>query len=75
MYETLAGLYDYYMDEVPYEKWLENMVGYFNKYGNNIKTVLDLGCGTAWAPRTGERYPHHSPRRPAGLGSGTGNPP
>ncbi len=46
MYETLAGLYDYYMDEVPYEKWLDNMVGYFNKYGNNIKNVLDLGCGT-----------------------------
>ncbi len=46
MYETLAALYDYYMDEVPYEKWLENMILYFNRYGRNVRSVLDLGCGT-----------------------------
>ena len=39
MYETLAGLYDYYMDEVPYEKWLENIKYFFGKYKKNVKTV------------------------------------
>lgn len=46
MYETLSQLYDYYMDEVPYEKWLDNLEYFFKKYGRNPKKILDLGCGT-----------------------------
>lgn len=46
MYETLASLYDLYMEDVPYEKWLDNICSYMQKYCNNPKTVLDLGCGT-----------------------------
>ncbi len=46
MYESLSKYYDIYMEEVPYEKWLENIEYFLNKYNKRGKTLLDLGCGT-----------------------------
>ncbi|MCC8098108.1 MAG: class I SAM-dependent methyltransferase [Eubacterium sp.] len=46
MYESLSALYDFYMDEVPYEKWFENIKYFLEKYGVKGKQILDLGCGT-----------------------------
>lgn len=59
MYEDFASVYDELMDETPYEKWCENIVGFIEKYGvskpekdaedvleSERNLVLDLGCGT-----------------------------
>lgn len=46
MYKNLSGLYDTFMEDVPYNIWLENIEHYLKKYSLAPKTVLDLGCGT-----------------------------
>lgn len=45
-YSEFAYLYDTFMEDVPYEKWADLLSSLFNAYGENIKKVLDLGCGT-----------------------------
>jgi len=45
-YSRLAGCYDIFMDDVPYERWYEFILSRFEKYGLPGKIVLDLGCGT-----------------------------
>ena len=34
------------MEDVPYEKWADLLSCLIKAYGENVKTVLDLGCGT-----------------------------
>ncbi len=44
MYQKMARMYDYFMEDVPYEKWVE-FVRHFTTQTNE-KSLLDLGCGT-----------------------------
>lgn len=45
-YSELADCYDLFMDETPYDSWLEFILEKFNKYNVPKELVLDLGCGT-----------------------------
>lgn len=46
IYSGFAGVYDLFMDNVPYKEWSEYMVGLLKEYGIRDGLVLDLGCGT-----------------------------
>ena len=45
-YTSFAEVYDTFMDNVPYEKWADYLVGILKEYGINDGLVLELGCGT-----------------------------
>ena len=45
-YSGLASCYDIFMDETPYEQWMQYILDKFNKYNVPKELVLDLGCGT-----------------------------
>lgn len=45
-YSSFAGVYDLFMDNVPYEEWCEYITGLLREYGIRDGLVLDLGCGT-----------------------------
>lgn len=45
-YEELASCYDLFMDETPYEEWMQYVLDKFNKYDVPKELILDLGCGT-----------------------------
>ena len=45
-YQSFAGVYDLFMDNVPYEEWCEYMKSLLAEYGIDDGLVLDLGCGT-----------------------------
>ena len=45
-YSRLADCYDIFMDETPYQKWLEYVLDVFVRYDVPKELVLDLGCGT-----------------------------
>lgn len=59
IYQDFAGVYDRFMDDVPYEQWAERIDGLIQKYGvskperdtevlleSERNLVVDLGCGT-----------------------------
>ena len=45
-YETLAEVYDEFMDNVEYEVWADCLAGILKGHGIPDGLVLDLGCGT-----------------------------
>ena len=45
-YTEFAYLYDTFMEDVPYDKWADLLSCLIKQYGENTRTVLDLGCGT-----------------------------
>ena len=45
-YSDFALVYDTLMDNTPYERWCELIVGILKRYGIEQDLVLDLGCGT-----------------------------
>lgn len=45
-YSDFALVYDTLMDNTPYERWCELIVGILRRYGIEKDLVLDLGCGT-----------------------------
>lgn len=45
-YSELARCYDIFMDDTPYDRWLDYVLGVFDKYSVPKELVLDLGCGT-----------------------------
>lgn len=45
-YESFAGVYDLFMDNIPYEEWSEYLIGLLKEYGVEDGLVLELGCGT-----------------------------
>lgn len=45
-YTGFAGVYDTFMDNIPYEEWTEYIKGLLTEYGVDNGLVLDLGCGT-----------------------------
>ncbi len=45
-YTSFAAVYDTFMDNIPYAKWAEYLIGLLKEYGISDGLVLDLGCGT-----------------------------
>lgn len=45
-YNYLWAVYDELMDNVPYEKWAEHIIGILKSYGIEDGLILDLGCGS-----------------------------
>lgn len=45
-YTTFAGVYDMFMDNIPYEKWAEYLHDIMEEYNIREGTLLELGCGT-----------------------------
>lgn len=45
-YSKLASCYDLFMDETPYDQWVEFILAKFEEYSIPKGLVLDLGCGT-----------------------------
>jgi len=50
-YTGFASVYDMYMDNVPYDKWTDNIKVLFEKYKMPMEIVCDLGCGTGQMTR------------------------
>jgi len=44
--QTMALLYDRLMQHAPYDEWIRFTVEAFQQSGQDIKNVIDLGCGT-----------------------------
>ena len=45
-YSEFAGVYDLFMDNVPYEAWRDYIVEILKSHNITDGIVLDLGCGT-----------------------------
>ncbi len=45
-YSAISAGYDILNSETDYGAWADYIEAAFKKYGNNIESVLDLGCGT-----------------------------
>ncbi len=45
-YTNFAGVYDTFMDNVPYDEWVTYLKTLLDEYGVREGIVLDLGCGT-----------------------------
>ena len=45
-YTSFAQVYDLFMDNVPYSKWIEYIKACLHQNGIKEGTILDLGCGT-----------------------------
>src|SRR3712207_2044868 len=45
-YESFAEIYDRFMDDVPYDRWRDNLLSLFHAYGIRDGLVAELGCGT-----------------------------
>ena len=45
-YDALSAGYDILNSETDYSAWADYIEAVFKKYGNNVESVLDLGCGT-----------------------------
>lgn len=50
-YERFAEIYDLFMDNVPYDRWAENIREILESYGISDGLVLDLCCGTGQLTR------------------------
>ncbi len=51
IYESFAGVYDTFMDNVPYDAWASYLHRTLDAYGIRDGLVLDLGCGTGQMTR------------------------
>ena len=45
-YEALALVYDQLTEDVAYQRWADYIQRHFRRSGKEIRTVLDLACGT-----------------------------
>lgn len=45
-YSEFAYLYDTFMEDVPYDDWADLLSSLIRAYGENVNTIIDLGCGT-----------------------------
>lgn len=45
-YTGFAGVYDLFMDNVPYKEWSQYLIGLLQEYQVDEGLVLELGCGT-----------------------------
>ena len=45
-YEEFASVYDTFMEDIPYEAWVQNVDKILSDQGIQEGIVLELGCGT-----------------------------
>ncbi len=45
-YESFSEVYDKFMEDVPYDKWLDMLEKIWSKYNLKPNLILDLACGT-----------------------------
>ena len=45
-YEAFASVYDLFMEQVEYDRWLQHICAVWDRFGKKPQTVVDLGCGT-----------------------------
>lgn len=45
-YQLMASLYDQFMEDAPYDQWVQYTKTLIDKYGLKTPNVIDLGCGT-----------------------------
>ncbi len=45
-YEAFASVYDLFMEQVAYDRWLAHIAAVWEKFGIAPRSVIDLGCGT-----------------------------
>ncbi|MBM6828336.1 class I SAM-dependent methyltransferase [Anaerotignum lactatifermentans] len=45
-YQLFASVYDIFMDEIPYEAWIDFLREIWQKEGVHPQRITDLGCGT-----------------------------
>jgi len=50
-YTGFAGVYETFMDNVPYEEWAEYLTGLLREYGVKDGLIAELGCGTGTMTR------------------------
>lgn len=50
-YTGFAGVYETFMDNVPYEEWAEYLTGLLKGYGIKEGLIAELGCGTGTMTR------------------------
>lgn len=48
-YQSFAGVYDCFMDEVDYQQWIQHMQEIWTQLGKKPEAIIDLGCGTGSA--------------------------
>jgi ubiquinone/menaquinone biosynthesis C-methylase UbiE len=48
-FDSIAGLYDELMAEIPYARWVEYVRTLAAREGHEVRRVLDIGCGTGTA--------------------------
>lgn len=46
IYGSFAELYDLFMQDMPYDAWVDYMERLFRRYGKSLRLLLELGCGT-----------------------------
>jgi SAM-dependent methyltransferase len=46
IYNNFAKVYDLFMEETPYEDWINNIEAIWMNHNKNPKSILDMGCGT-----------------------------
>lgn len=46
IYGDFARVYDLFMEDIPYDLWVEYIISLFKKYKKNPELLLELGCGT-----------------------------
>ena len=50
-YTGFAGVYETFMDNVPYEEWAKYLTGLLKEYGIKDGLIAELGCGTGTMTR------------------------
>ena len=45
-YESFAGVYDLFMDNIDYPAWCTYLIGILKEYGIEDGLIAELGCGT-----------------------------
>ena len=45
-YESFAGVYDLFMDNIDYPAWCTYLTGILKEYGIEDGLIAELGCGT-----------------------------
>lgn len=45
-YQSFAMLYDELMEDAPYDEWIQFAMFFIDRFAENKRTLIDLGCGT-----------------------------
>jgi SAM-dependent methyltransferase len=50
-YRNFAQVYDLFMEDTPYDEWVEYLKSLWERYNHKPKLIADLGCGTGTITR------------------------